>query len=403
MITDNTGGLPRYCHPYHGGWDVATIALNIPESRILFICPVTCARNICLNAINGGYKDRVDVLALTEDDIVSGSYEEKTVAAACEILDTVQPRPKAMILYVSCIDAMLGNDHSFQTEEIMSCYPDVTCFVLKMCPITRFSGDLPLVALQHDMYAPLPEEPVPHTDTVGFIGSNIALHPDNELIRILQDAGYRPLHIQACDRYEDYLAIRSAKVNLCLMPFGKTAGELLAERYGAKMIPYFARPDFASIRTTITAVCNALDIALPDLDAMEAETVRILQECAAYIGDTELVIDSTATLFPDILRKTLTACGFRIRRIYADGVQQKAPDIDAGSIQMPLVRSYEDNENVIAIGMAASSFAGADKTVNMFYDNGEWGHYALRMLAARIRAAYEHPRSAVQVRKEARK
>ena len=107
MITDNTGGLPRYCHPYHGGWDVATIALNIPESRILFICPVTCARNICLNAINGGYKDRVDVLALTEDDIVSGSYEEKTVAAACEILDTVQPRPKAMILYVSCIDAML--------------------------------------------------------------------------------------------------------------------------------------------------------------------------------------------------------------------------------------------------------------------------------------------------------
>ncbi|MBE6118709.1 MAG: hypothetical protein E7188_09230, partial [Erysipelotrichaceae bacterium] len=75
MITDNTGGLPRYCHPYHGDWDVATIALDIPESRILFVCPVSCARNICLNAYNGNYKDRIDVLALSEDDIVSGNYE----------------------------------------------------------------------------------------------------------------------------------------------------------------------------------------------------------------------------------------------------------------------------------------------------------------------------------------
>ena len=34
MIADQTNGLPRYCHPYHGGWDVARIALDIPESRI---------------------------------------------------------------------------------------------------------------------------------------------------------------------------------------------------------------------------------------------------------------------------------------------------------------------------------------------------------------------------------
>ena len=403
MISDNAGGLPRYCHPYHGGWDVATIALDIPESRILFICPVTCARNICLNAIKGGYKDRIDVLALTEDDIVSGSYEEKTIAAACEILDTVQPRPKAMILYVSCIDAMLGNDHSFQTEEIMSRYPDVNCFVLKMCPITRFSGDLPLVVLQHDMYAPLPMERIPHAKTVGIIGPNIALAKENELVQILNAAGYRVLHIQACDRYEDYLDIRSAEVNLCLMPFGKTAGDLLAERYGARMIPFFARSDFASIRNTITAVCTALQIDLPDLDAMENETRQILQACAAEIGDTELVIDSTATLFPDALRKTLTECGFHVRRIYADSVMQKEPDIDAGSILMPVTRSYDSDEDVIAIGMAASSFEGAARTVDMFYDNGEWGHYALRMLAARIKEAYEKPRSACQVRKEARR
>ena len=51
MIADKTNGLPRFCHPYHGGWDVARIALDIPESRILFVCPISCARIICLNAI----------------------------------------------------------------------------------------------------------------------------------------------------------------------------------------------------------------------------------------------------------------------------------------------------------------------------------------------------------------
>ena len=400
MISDNPGGLPRFCHPYHGGWDVATIALDIPESRILFVCPVSCARNICLNAVKGGYKDRINVLALTEDDIVSGNYEEKTIEAACHVLDTVEPRPKALILYVSCIDAMLGNDHSFQTQEIMDRYPDVNCFVLKMCPITRFSGDLPLVALQHDMYAPLPEETIPQENIVAFIGPNIALHPDNELVQILEDGGYRVLHIQACDSYEDYLRVRAAKLNMCLMPFGKTACEMLQKRYGTPFLPYMARFDFAAIRMTITKMCGMLGIALPDLDAMEQQTRDVLRSCAESIGDTELVIDSVATLFPDALRETLVSCGFKVRRVYADDVSRQAPDADSGHIRVPVERSYGDTENVLAIGMAASSFEGADKTVDVFYDNGEWGYYGLRKLAERIREAAGHPRSAAQVRRE---
>lgn len=399
MISDSTGGLPRYCHPYHGGWDVATIALDIPESRILFVCPVSCARIICLNAIRSDYKNRIDVLALTEDDIVSGSYEEKTIEAACQVLETVKPRPRALILYVSCIDAMLGNDHTFQTEEIMARYPDVNCFVLKMCPITRYSGDLPLVALQHDMYAPLPKETVPKKKIVTFIGSNIAYDPECELIKVISDGGYRPLHIQACDSYEDYLNVRASSLNLGLMPFASSACRMLSERYGTPMIPYFARYDFKSIRETITTVCEKLEIHLPDLDAIEAETISTLSACAEAIGDTELVIDSTATLFPDALRQTLTDCGFKVRRVYADDINRKAPDIDSGSILMPGMRSYNANEDVIAIGMVSSSFEGAAKTVDMFYDNGEWGFYGLRKIAERILGAAGMPMSAAQVRK----
>ena len=279
MITDNAGGLPRYCHPYHGGWDVARIALDIPESRILFVCPVSCARIICLNAVKYGYKDRIDVLALTEDDIVSGNYEEKTIEAACEVMETVEPKPKALILYVSCIDAMLGNDHSFQTQEIMDRFPGLNCFVLRMCPITRFSGDNPMVALNKDMAAPLPEEAVEKEKIAAFLGSNIAYDPECELVKLLTDNGYRALHIEERGaRYEDYLKIRNASLNLCLMPFASSAGKLLSERFGTPMLPYFSRYDFPSIRKTLTDLCTALDLQLPDLDRMEAETREVLSD-----------------------------------------------------------------------------------------------------------------------------
>ncbi len=407
MISDNAGGLPRYCHPYHGGWDVARIALDIPESRILFVCPVSCARIICLNAVKYGYKDRINVLALTEDDIVSGAYEQKTVEAACEVLETASPVPKALILYVSCIDAMLGNDHSFQCEEIMERFPGVNCFVLKMCPITRYSGDLPLVALQRDMYAALPdlaeEEAGEREKTVVFIGTNIALSEDNELVSIIKSAGLRPLHIQASDSYGDFLAVRKASLVMSLMPFGSSAAKLLKERFGIPFIPYFAKYDLVSIRKTVKDLCEAIGAPLPDMDAMEDETMDILRKTAEAVGDTELIIDSTATLFPDALRDTLKAAGFKIASVLADDAARTAPDVDSGSINVPRARSYGARRDAIAIGMVASSFEGTAKSVDIFYDNGGWGHQGLRSLAKRILEAAKEPKTAEDIRKEARR
>ena len=403
MISDATGGLPRYCHPYHGGWDVARIALDIPESHILFVCPVSCARIISLNAVKDGYKDRISVLALTEDDIVSGSYEEKTIAGALELLGALTPRPKALILYVSCIDAMLGNDHTFQTEEIMRQYPDVNCFVLKMCPITRYSGDLPLVALQHDMYEPLPKEKVPREKIVAFLGSNIAYSEDCELIRLLKDNGYRPLHIQAASSYEDYLAVRASSLNLCLMPFASSAGKMLMERFETPMLPYFAKYDFAAIRATLEALAGALSLPLPDLDRMEAETKAYLTEIAGKIHGTPLVIDSTATLFPNDLKKTLESCGFSVRRIYADDIHRTPPDVDSGSIVLPAKRAYKKQEDVIALGMAASSFEGAKMTAGLFYDNGWWGYDGLKRMGDAILQAYNEGCSSTELKELQRK
>lgn len=389
MISDNNGGLPRYCHPFHGGWDVARIALNIPESMILFVCPASCARIIKLNAINYDYGNRIFVLGLTEADIVAGDYETKTYDAACEVLETVEKRPRALIIYVSCIDAMLGNDHSFQTKRVMEKYPEVNCFVLKMCPITRYSTDLPLVELQNDMYNALPKltTKVELSKTVAFIGSNIALGEDNELIKMLRRGGYEPLHIQASDRYEDFLKVRESALNICFMPFGRKACESLKSRFGTDYVPIFFRHDPDYIDSALETIADRLGLEKPDTRKLRQETEEVLR-AAAMQCRAELVLDSTASLAVNELRDVLVRNGFKVKYVYRDSADTNEPDIDSGHISMPERRNYASGSSCLAVGQAAGCFEKAERIVDLFYDNGTWGYDYLRKLAKRIMDSY---------------
>lgn len=412
MISDNNGGLPRYCHPYHGGWDVARIALDIPQSMILFVCPASCARIIKLNAINYGYSERIFVLGLTEADIVAGDYEKKTYEAACEVMDTIEKRPRALIIYVSCIDAMLGNDHSFQTRRVMEKYPGVNCFVLKMCPITRYSTDLPLVELQNDMYMALPDrneeaseaasadmggneevseaasadmdaDEASKQKTVAFIGSNIALNEDNEIIKMLREGGYRPLHIQASDSYEDFLRVRDSVLNICFMPFGRKACESLKNRFGTDYVPVYFRHDMDYIDSVLKEISTRLKLRLPDIVKLRSETLKVLKAASERIKK-EIVLDSTASMAVMELRRLLEECGFRVRYIYRDSADTQAPDVDSGHILMPSRRRYCGKSDCLAIGGAAGCFEKAEKTADIFYDNGSWGYDYLNKLAVKL-------------------
>lgn len=396
MIADNNGGLPRYCHPFHGGWDVARIALNIPESRILFVCPVSCARIIMLNALEFGYDDRIDVLGLTEADIVSGDYENKTLEAAREILSTVEVMPKAFMIYLSCIDAMLGNDHEFQVKEIMKEFPQVNCFTMKMCPITRYSSDLPLVQLQKDMYSPLPalnpSNPghvesganIQSVRTVAFIGSNIAPNEDDEIAKLLKDNGIRILHIGASAKYEDYLAVRESALNICFMPFAKSACEMLKNRYQTEYLPVFMRHDYDYIDATIEKLCKILGIDAPDTGVLRAETEKLMKD-AAKCCKYKIAIDSTATLFPEELKVILEDAGFDVAAVFRDGTGMEGEYVDSGSISMPGMRKYgSEKQAYLALGEVAGSFTNAQKCIPLFYDNGGWGYGELKKIARQI-------------------
>ena len=103
-----------YSSPAHGGWGVLKMGQLVPESYQLFVSPAACGRHGALAARMEDRKSRVSYLFLSEDDIVSGGYEDSIIKSAQKLLAHLKRRgkmPKVLMIFVSCIDDLLGTDH----------------------------------------------------------------------------------------------------------------------------------------------------------------------------------------------------------------------------------------------------------------------------------------------------
>ncbi len=85
----------HYTSPAHGGWGVVRLAMLVPESYQLFVCPFACGRHGALGAIGHGLKDRLSYLYIDESDIVTGGYEDLIPEAVAELLETLEKKTES--------------------------------------------------------------------------------------------------------------------------------------------------------------------------------------------------------------------------------------------------------------------------------------------------------------------
>ena len=130
----------HYSSPAHGGWGVVRMGHLLPESYQLFVSPAACGRHGAIGAYMQGRKQRVSYLYLEEDDIVSGGYEELIADAAIELLEHLEHAgklPKVLMIFVSCIDDLLGTDHEAIVQTLSEKRPDVRFTFCHMNPISH--------------------------------------------------------------------------------------------------------------------------------------------------------------------------------------------------------------------------------------------------------------------------
>jgi hypothetical protein len=315
----------HYCSPAHGGWGVVRVALLVPESYLLFVCPSACGRHGAIAAIEQGYRHRIGYLCINDNEIVLGGYEAEIERAVRELMVRVKPRPKAMMIFMSCIDDLLGTDHAAALAR-MEAEQGIPVKIARMNPISMDSKLPPGIRVQKSIYEFL-EPPARKDRGIIALGAYRPPSQSSELARLLEYYGFGPLrHPEYCVDFEDYKGIARSAAALILRPEGMAAGEDLGSRLGIPSLPAFMAFD----RETVLERYRRLIAFLRSLDAgargavepaeyfrAALERVEDAEERArSLLGDARVAIDSTVTIAPFNLALALVKGGINVNRIY---------------------------------------------------------------------------------------
>ena len=412
-MTDPIAKDIRYCSPYHGGWDIARMALNIPESHAVFFCPASCARIIALNAAKNGIKHRLSVYGLREDEIVMNDYREAVTGSVTELLGRLPVRPKVVIIFTSCIDSMLATDHTGEIDDLGKKYPDVRFMIMKMDPICQSAKRRQTIFKLHEDIFSLLEPAERDPRAAALMGGN-EWPREGFFTEHLKKSGIDVMHIGLCGTMEEYQKMAGAALDICTMPYGTDAVKLLQKRYATPFVMMTQKADLDLFGSDMKKVCEALEIPLPDLDGLRQKAVSAVEKAVRKIGNMPVYVDSAAFMDPVSWGLFLKRCGMNVKKIFvysptagaspeAGILAEEYPDVevrDCGRYDMPDCRTTAVSE-AIAVGQECGCFAGARYTVPLFCDSGYWGWDAVLNVCGLIEDAPETAVTAAEMAEEA--
>lgn len=381
----------QYATPAHGGWGVVRTGMLAPESYQLFICPFACGRHGALGAIKHGLKDRISYYYIDQSDIISG-YDDAIPEAVDELLEQLEKRPRAMFVFVSCLDDLIGTDCDAVEEELSSRHPDILFRMAHMNPITMGSDEPPPIGIQKRIYSLLSEQPR-RDGGINTIGNLVAIDAECELHQMLKQEGDHALrHISQYQSFDEWQQMAESQANLVLMPAGMKAAQELEHRC---QLPYLFLPvsydlnviaeQYRSIREFVKTNSGAAYDFSADIRGAE----EAIQKTRAKLGNTPLILDSSAVLRPFSFAKALHGYGFAVKRIFAqevlpsdreafEWVQENLPQIDIVQPQHYDIVKYDKRfEDSLAIGYNAAYISDSQHIVNVFADEGMFGYYGV--------------------------
>ncbi len=393
----------QYVTPAHGGWGVVRVGMLAPESYQLFVCPFACGRHGALGAVKQGLKDRISYFYIDQNDIISG-YDDLIPEAVDELLEQLDKRPRALFVFVSCLDDLIGTDCDAVERELSRRNPDVQFRLAHMNPITIGSDEPPQVGIQKRIYSLLARQ-LQRDKGVNSIGNLVAVDAECELHKMLRLEGGQVLrHISGYSAFDAWQDMARSSRNLVLMPSGVPAAQEMQDRCG---IPYIFLPVSYDLEViagqyrSIHEFVNPGAQAAYDFSGDMAEAQAAIERTAKRIGDFPVFIDGSAVLCPFGLAKALSKYGFCVMRIFAqeiisadreafEWVVANMPDTEVIQPQRYDVVKFDKHfEKSLAIGFDAAYISGSRHIVNLVADEGMFGYYGVKTLMSMMEAAMD--------------
>ena len=388
--------------PAHGNWNIVHTGMLVPEAQQIYVCADNCMRGVVLTAAEMNAADRFSFVIVEEKDLLGGNLEDVTIEGVTDVLNRLDKKPKAVLLFTVCLHHFLGSDLDRIYGELEKRFPEIFFMRCFMDPIMQKTGPTPDQKLRLAMYDAVQERKA-DPKCVTVLGSDFALDEGSDICRILKKNEILLREIPTCETWEDYQNLGEGSLILNCYPAGKFGAEKQAERLGRPFLYLPGSFDYGEIQeqeekllgmlgqqnNRKTGKINGLDIEKEIRECEEA-----LSHAHQIIGDTPIAVDYLFHPRPLGLTKLLLTHGFQVQSVFLDSIspeekevffwlKENYPELKLISTVRPemRVRTRQQSEKILAIGQKAAWFTGSRNFVNMVQGGGLWGFDGIRRTA----------------------
>ena len=395
--------------PAHGNWNIVHTGMLMPEAIQIYVCADNCMRGVVLTAAEMNAADRFSFVTVEEENLLNGNLEDVTIEGVTDILNKLEKKPKAVLLFTVCLHHFLGCDLDRVYEELGTRFPEIVFVRCFMDPIMQKHGLTPDQKLRKAMYDPLiTKEPDPLTVTL--VGSDFVLDESSDIKRLLRSTGHTLRELPACKTWAEYQQLGSAEIFVSCYPPAKYGAAMLTERLNRTHLYLPGSFDYEEIKEEIrnlikelqagwsredTSNTKCADITSEEIEAFCQREITLCEDsinhAKSIIGGTPVVLDYLYHPRPLGLAKLLLEHGFHVTTVYLDSISPEEkpafdwlklhhPDLELrATIQTKMrVLPRGTEGQVLAIGQKAAWFSGSRNFVNMVQGGGLWGFDGIR-------------------------
>lgn len=395
--------------PAHGNWNIVHTGMLMPEAIQIYVCADNCMRGVVLTAAEMNAADRFSFVTVEEENLLNGNLEDVTIEGVTAVLNKLEKKPKAVLLFTVCLHHFLGCDLDRVYEELGTRFPEIVFVRCFMDPIMQKHGLTPDQKLRKAMYDPLiTKEPDPLTVTL--VGSDFVLDESSDIKRLLRSTGHTLRELPACKTWAEYQQLGSAEIFVSCYPPAKYGADMLAERLNRTHLYLPGCFDYGEIKEEIrnlikelqagwsredTSNTKCADITSEEIEAFCQREITLCEDsinhAKSIIGGTPVVLDYLYHPRPLGLAKLLLEHGFHVTTVYLDSISPEEkpafdwlklhhPDLELrATIQTKMrVLPRGTEGKVLAIGQKAAWFSGSRNFVNMVQGGGLWGFDGIR-------------------------